>query len=52
MLQLLRAVQEVIRISLWYNSPFVGLLHEVFIALFLRKVYGVVFGFEVQMGSL
>ena len=52
LLQLLRAVNELIRISLGYDLPHIGLLHKVLVALLVGKVDGVVFAVEVQVCAL
>ena len=52
LLQLLRTVQELVGVCLGHNLPFIGLRHEVLVALFLGKVDGVLFAFEVEMRSL
>lgn len=50
--QFFGGVHEVISICLWDHPPLVGLLHEVFVALFLREMDRVLFGLEIQMRSL
>ena len=45
-------VDEIVRICLWYESPLVRFLHEVFITLFVRKHDRILFGFEVEVSAL
>lgn len=52
MLQLSRAVQEVVCICLGYDPSLVRLLHEIFITLLLREPYSIIFAFEADVCSL
>lgn len=50
--ELVGLVQKVVGVSLWNDPPLIWLLHEEFISLLLSKQYCLVFGFEVEMGTL
>lgn len=52
MLQWTWFMQEVVRISLRYESPFVRLLHIVLVALLLRESDGVLFRLELDVCAL
>lgn len=52
MLDLLRFVNEVVRISLRNESALIWLLNKILIALLLRKHDGILLGLEVQMSAL
>jgi hypothetical protein len=51
-LQLTSAVEEVIGVSLWRELAGVGLLHEIFVALLLGEVNGVLLALEVEICAL
>lgn len=51
-LELARRVREVVRVGLRNEPAVIRLLHEVFIALLLSKLNGIVPGLELQMGTL
>ena len=46
-LQPLWTMNEVVRICLGNDSSLVVFLHEILVALLLRKVYGILFSFEI-----
>lgn len=52
MLELARRVREVVRVGLRNEPAVIRLLHEVFIALLLGKLDGIIPGLELQVGTL
>lgn len=51
-LELAGRVREVVRVGLRNKPAVIRLLHEVFIALLLGKLDGIVLGLELQVGTL
>lgn len=52
MLQLLRAIHEVVGIYLGQDPPLIWLLDKILVALLLRKVHGILSRLEIQMRAL
>ena len=52
LLQWLRTMEEVVRVSLWYDPPLIMLLNEIFVTLFLCETDRIILALEIQMGAL
>ena len=45
-------MHEIVGVSLWQDFPFIGLLHKIFVTLFLSKSNRIFFALKVEVGTL